>query len=101
MSYELGNAIRFSSNVKDKDGNIVEPDIVDGDHQIFIDIKDSDLGTTVMKSTLMNAISNTSFYKVWQTTEGQKSGQYEVTVEAQSSGDTILNRDLIELKDIV
>lgn len=87
--------------MKDKDGNIIEPDKVDGDQQIFIEIKDSDTGTELMGSTIMDSISSTSFYKVWQTTEGMTEGQYEIEVTAQSNSNDIVNRDLITLEDIV
>lgn len=100
--YEKGNTAKFTATVTDSDGNIVSPTQVDGDYQIFIEIKDADT-ETIMQDTIMNTVgsSDTQFQKTWETTEGMTTGQYEVEISASVSGHNTVNRENIKLVDVI
>lgn len=100
QKFEKGNTIRILATVTDEDGNVVEPDEIDSVDQIFIEIKDSDK-QTVMLDTMMDSLSNTQFYKNWSTTKGMTNGEYEIEIRSSVSGQTVLNRDKIQLTDII
>jgi len=99
--YERGNVARFSTTFTDDDGRRTEPDIVDGDRDVSILIKRRATGEVILESTQMIEVSPTKFRFDFQTTQGTPLGEYSVEISARFSGEQRLNRDRIEIVDIL
>jgi uncharacterized protein YfaS (alpha-2-macroglobulin family) len=94
--YEAGDTARFKTVFRDDEGNIIEPDATNGDHDVDIEITDLSSGD-VVENEEMDEISDTEFKYDWQTTEDLPLGEYEVEVRGSFQGDTALNRDKVQL----
>lgn len=94
--FEKGTTVTIKSTVSDDTGAVVEPD----DNDAFISITDLSTGEVVVDTTMSN-ISDTEFKYDWQTTEGMTEGEYAVRTKADVSSDTYINRDKLELVDII
>lgn len=95
--YEAGDTARFRSVFKDTQGNVVEPDVTNGDHDVQIEITDLSAEEIMVDDVEMEEISDTEFRYDWQTTEGMNLGEYEVEVKGGFGGDEALNRDIVKL----
>lgn len=95
--YEKGDTARFRTVFKDTQGNVVEPDVTNGDHAVSIEITDLSADDIIVSTTEMEEVSNTVFRYDWQTTEGMNDGEYEVEVRGEFGGDDALNRDVVKL----
>lgn len=95
--YEAGDTARFRSVFRDTQGEVIEPDVSNGDHDVTIEIKDLSADQVMVSNTEMDEISDTEFRYDWQTTEGMNLGEYEIEVRGGFQGDDSLNRDLVRL----
>jgi len=95
--YEVGDTARFRTVFKDTQGNVIEPDATNNDHDVDIEITDLSAGDILVSTEEMTEISDTAFRYDWQTTEGMNLGEYEVEVRGSFDGDEALNRDRIKL----
>ncbi len=95
--YEVGDTARFRAIFRDSEGNVVEPDSVNGEHDVSIEITDLSADEVIVSTTEMEEISDTEFRYDWQTTEGMNLGEYEVEVRGVFDGDEALNRDIVKL----
>ena len=95
--YEAGDTARFRTVFKDTQGNVVEPDVINGGHDVQIEITDLSADEVMVSDTEMEEISNTEFRYDWQTTEGMNLGEYEIEAKGGFDGDEALNRDIVKL----
>jgi uncharacterized protein YfaS (alpha-2-macroglobulin family) len=95
--YEVGDTARFRTIFKDNEGNVIEPDSTNGDHDVDIEITDLSADDVLVSTEQMTEVSDTVFRYDWQTTEGMRLGEYEVEVRGNFDGDEALNRDRIKL----
>lgn len=95
--YEAGDTARFRSVFKDTQGNVIEPDVTNGDHDVQVEITDLSADEVMVDDAEMEEISDTEFRYDWQTTEGMNLGEYEVEVKGGFDGDAALNRDIVKL----
>jgi len=95
--YEAGDTARFRTVFKDTQGNVIEPDVTNGDHDVQIEITDLSADEVMVSETEMFEISNTEFRYDWQTTEGMNLGEYEIEAKGGFDGDEALNRDIVKL----
>jgi len=95
--YERGDTARFRTVFKDTQGNIVEPDATNGDHDVTVEITDLSAEEVMVDDADMEEISDTAFRYDWQTTEGMNLGEYEVEVKGVFQEDDALNRDIVKL----
>lgn len=95
--FERGTTVTVKSTISDDTGAVVEPDNKDA----FITIRDLSTDEVMVQKTTMENVSDTQYEYDWQTTEGMTEGEYEVQTEADVSSDTYMNRDRIELVDII
>lgn len=95
--YEAGDTARFKTVFKDTQGKVIEPDLVNGSHDVQVEIKDLSADDVLVSTTDMDEISDTEFRYDWQTTEGMNLGEYEVEVRGAFQGDEALNRDIVKL----
>lgn len=98
--YEKGDVARFKAVFKDSQGDAIEPDFTNGDHDVSIEITQTATEDILVSTTDMKELSNTEFEYRWQTTEGMSRGEYEVEVRGKFEGDDALNRDRVKLTDI-
>lgn len=95
--YEVGDTARFRTVFKDTQGNVIEPDVRNGSHDVDIEVTDLSAGDILVSTSDMTEVSDTAFRYDWQTTEGMNLGEYEVEVRGSFDGDEALNRDRIKL----
>lgn len=99
--FERGDNVRIKGVVKDTQGNATQPDLENGTAKIFVEIADVNSSTTYVSKATMDSISTTQYKYDWQTTEGIEKGEIEVEVSASVSQQTALNRERIDLTDII
>lgn len=99
--YEKGDTARFKTVFKDSRGNVLEPDVTNGDHDVQIEITDLSTDDVMVSTTDMTEVSDTEFRYDWQTTEGMTSGEYSIEVRGSFGGQDALNRDRVNLVDII
>jgi len=97
QEYEKGDTARFEAVFRDNDGEIIEPDATNNDHDVRIQITDLSADDILVETEDMEELSDTRFRYDWQTTEGMRLGEYEVEVRGNFQGDEALNRDRVRL----
>lgn len=95
--FEKGNTVNLTTTFSDTSGSVVAPD----NNEAFIEITDIDTGSTMVSNTTMTNLSDTQYQFNWSTTEGMNSGEYEVKVNAEISSNDVVNKDRIQLVDII
>lgn len=95
--FERGTTVTIKSTISDDNGDVVEPD----NTEAFITIRDMSTDELMIQRTTMEKVSDTQYEFDWQTTEGMTEGEYEIQTEADVSSDTYMNRDRIDLVDII
>lgn len=98
--YEAGDTARFKVVFRDEDGNVIEPDSTNGDHDVEISIEDVSTGDILVDEQQMTELSDTEFRYDWQSTQGMD-GEYQVEAVGSFGGQNALNRDRIELVDMI
>lgn len=95
--YEVGDTARFEAVFKDDNGEEVEPDATNNNHDVEIEITDLSSNEIVVSTEDIVEVSDTEFRYDWQTTEGLNLGEYEVEMRGVFKGDTALERDRVRL----
>jgi len=95
--YEVGDTARFKTVFRDEDGNIIEPNSTNGDHDVDITIENSSSNNVLVDAVQMEELSSTEFRYDWQTTEDMPLGEYEVEVRGGFGDEEALNRDIVKL----
>lgn len=98
--YERGDVARFTTVFRNDDGESIQPDSTNGEHDVTIEITRLATGETVVSETQMTELSETEFEYRWQTTEDMAKGEYAVEMRGEFSKDTVLNRDRVKLVDV-
>jgi len=96
---ERGNTERLQVTIRDRDGNLTDPDQSGGDYQITVTIEDSS-ETKDVDDVTMTRSSEGVFYYDWNPASDLTVGNYNVEVTATISSKTFINRDTISLVDV-
>jgi len=95
--FEKGNTVNLTTTFSDTTGSVTAPD----GKNAFVEITDIDTGTVMVSRTTMTNLTDTQYQFNWSTTEGMNSGEYEVKVDAEISSNDVVNKDRIQLADII
>jgi len=99
--YEKGDIARFEVSFEDASGNVLEPDVLNGERDVSLLVKKVSTDETVLEDTQMQELSSTQFRFDFQTTQGTKPGEYSVEISAAFSNDTNVNRERFKVVDIL
>lgn len=96
--FEKGNTVTIDATFSDDTDAVVAPD----NDEAFITIEDIDTGTIMVgANATMTNVTDTQYRYQWDTTLGMTVGEYSIEVNAEVSGNDVLNRDRIRLDDII
>jgi len=98
--YEAGDTARFTVVFRDEDGNVIEPDNTNGDHDVQISVEDISSEDILVDEAEMEELSYTKYRYEWQTTVGMR-GEYSVTARGSFGGNEAVNRDRVEVVDMI
>jgi hypothetical protein len=100
-TYEKGDVARIRVTFEDDEGNVIKPDLVNGQRDVSLLIKRIADDKKILGETQMEELSDTQFQFDFQTTQGTRTGEYSVKVSASFNNENDVNRDRFRVTDIL
>lgn len=102
-SFEAGDTITSEIWIADQDSNIISANVVDGEHQVEMEVIDIDTEETVVKKNMEHMLDdddNSKYVANWFTEESDR-GEFYIVHRAWTGDDNNVKHKMTRIVDIV